>query len=68
MNTTLSQLRQSLNKKGKGGDIVFVAANQDVLKGNIKLKAIPRKPFQAFKVLGLLKLDPTAEYAMEEEI
>jgi hypothetical protein len=40
----------------------------EVLKGNIKMKSIPRKPFQAFKVLGILKLDPEAEYVLEEEI
>ena len=39
-----------------------------VLKGKIKMKSIPRKPFQAFKVLGLLKLDPNAEYALSEEV
>lgn len=40
----------------------------EVLKGNIKMKSIPRKPFQAFKVLGILKLDPDAEYVLDEEI
>jgi hypothetical protein len=40
----------------------------EVLKGNIKMKSIPRKPFQAFKVLGILKLDPEAEYVLDEEI
>ena len=51
-------------------DILCGKANPvlGVLTGKIKLKSIPRKPFQAFKVLGLLKLDPTAEYALEEEI
>ena len=51
-------------------DILCGKANPvlEVLKGNIKMKAMPRKPFQAFKVLGLLKLDPNAEYALEEEI
>jgi hypothetical protein len=51
-------------------DILCGKANPilGVLKGKIKMKAIPRKPFQAFKVLGLLKLDPNAEYALDEEI
>ncbi len=51
-------------------DILCGKANPvlEVLKDNIKMKAMPRKPFQAFKVLGLLKLDPNAEYALEEEI
>jgi hypothetical protein len=51
-------------------DILCGKANPilGVLKGKIKMKAIPRKPFQAFKVLGLLKLDPNAEYALGEEI
>jgi hypothetical protein len=40
----------------------------EVLKGNIKMKSIPRKPIQAFKVLGILKLDPEAEYVLDEEI
>jgi len=40
----------------------------EVLKGNIKMKSIPKKPFQAFKVLGILKLDPEAEYTLDEEI
>ena len=40
----------------------------EVLKGNIKMKSFPKKPFQAFKVLGILKLDPEAEYVLDEEI
>ena len=39
-----------------------------VLKGKIKMKSIPRKPIQAFKVLGILKLDPEAVYVLDEEI
>ena len=51
-------------------DILCGKANPivQVLKGKIKMKAIPRKPFQALKVLGLLKLDPNAEYALTEEV
>ena len=51
-------------------DILCGKANPvlEVVKGNVKLKALPKKPLQAFKVLGLLKLDPNAEYALEEEI
>jgi hypothetical protein len=39
-----------------------------MLMGKIKMKAIPRKPFQALKVLSILKLDPNADYALTEEI
>jgi hypothetical protein len=40
----------------------------EFFKGKIKLKAIPRRPIQALKVLGILKLDPNAEYGLTEEI
>ena len=40
----------------------------EFFKGKIKLKAIPRRPIQALKVLGILKLDPNAEYVLDEEI
>ncbi len=40
----------------------------EFLKGQIKLKAIPRRPIQALKVLGILKLDPNAAYGLTEEI
>ena len=51
-------------------DILCGKANpvMQLLKGKIKLMGIPRRPIQAFKVLGILKLDPNAEYELTEEI
>ncbi len=45
-----------------------VSPVMEILKFNVKLKAFPRKPIQGFKILSILKIDPEAEYVLDEEI